>query len=295
MKEMIIQLNGLSHQIYTWGDSSLPCLFMIHGWLDSGLSFQFLAEELAEQFYCIAPDLRGFGKTEHCLDPIGYFFEQYFCDIHDLLNQFSAHKKVFVLGHSMGGILLSYYCGAFPDRVEAFINLEGLGTRSNRTYEAPDLLRNWVLSRGQLPYKVFLSRQDYKTRFLRRNPGVPDKKLEFIMEGLLRKLPVEEQWTLRADSKHFMPSPSPFFPSELHPFLKKTRAKCLVVVGTHSHYLKWIGVSTWSRMALKWRFRHLRRFQLLFIEGAGHMLHLGDSQELGKVVIQFLNSSEKMR
>ena len=56
----------------TWGDARAPKLFLLHGWMDVGASFQFLVDALAGDWHAIAPDLRGYGRSEW--QPQGYWF-----------------------------------------------------------------------------------------------------------------------------------------------------------------------------------------------------------------------------
>jgi len=65
MKTDKLLVRGLNYHIQEWGDSSNPTLFLLHGWMDCGASFKFIAEYLARDFHLIAPDWRGFGETEH--------------------------------------------------------------------------------------------------------------------------------------------------------------------------------------------------------------------------------------
>src|SRR3990167_1907429 len=125
MKSFKLKINSLKFQFYTWGKSILPKLFLFHGWMESGASFHFLCEHLQKKFYCIAPDLRGFGKTEHTSNPLGYFFFEYIADAHAIFQKLAPREKVRILGHSMGGNLLSLYAGTFPEQVSHFINIEG--------------------------------------------------------------------------------------------------------------------------------------------------------------------------
>ena len=58
-----ITLRGLRHRIHCWGDPAAPPAFLLHGWVDTGMSFQFLADHLARHWRLIAPDWRGFGDS----------------------------------------------------------------------------------------------------------------------------------------------------------------------------------------------------------------------------------------
>ena len=66
----------------TWGDPAAPKLFLLHGWMDVAASFQFLVDALARDWYVMAPDRRGFGRSEW--QPQGYWFADYVADLEAL-------------------------------------------------------------------------------------------------------------------------------------------------------------------------------------------------------------------
>ena len=59
-----ITVRGLRTHVRHWGREGAPIIFMVHGWMDVGASFQFVADSLAGDWHVIAPDWRGFGLTE---------------------------------------------------------------------------------------------------------------------------------------------------------------------------------------------------------------------------------------
>ena len=74
---------------------------MLHGWMDVGASFQFLVDALVRDWFVIAPDWRGFGRSEWC--PDGYWFFDYLADLEALLDHYSPGEPACVVGHSLGG------------------------------------------------------------------------------------------------------------------------------------------------------------------------------------------------
>src|SRR5437660_7854597 len=52
-----VMLRGMRHHALTWGDASAPKLFLLHGWMDVGASFQFLVDALTRDWFVVAPDL----------------------------------------------------------------------------------------------------------------------------------------------------------------------------------------------------------------------------------------------
>ena len=57
-----IDVRGLQYNIRHWGPDGAPLLFMLHGWMDSSASFQFVVDALESEWHVVAPDWRGFGR-----------------------------------------------------------------------------------------------------------------------------------------------------------------------------------------------------------------------------------------
>ena len=65
--------------MYNWhfkkiGDSTLPPLLLLHGWMGCGDDYTNIMEALKLRFYCLAIDLPGHGKTDVVGGDIGYGF-----------------------------------------------------------------------------------------------------------------------------------------------------------------------------------------------------------------------------
>src|SRR4029079_12288941 len=104
-----VALRGLEHQVLTWGDPSAPKLFLLHGWMDVGASFQFLVDAMKRRWYAIAPDLRGFGLSE--CERQGYWFTDYVADLEALIDHYAPNERVNLVGHSLGGNITMIYGG----------------------------------------------------------------------------------------------------------------------------------------------------------------------------------------
>ena len=131
------RLRDVDYYINEWGDPDAPLIVFLHGWGDSGATFQFVVDALAGRWHVIAPDWRGFGKTIHRAR--GYWFPDYLADLDRLLEIYSPSAPVRLVGHSMGGNIGGLYAGAMPERVSAFINVEGFGLPDTSAEEAPAL------------------------------------------------------------------------------------------------------------------------------------------------------------
>jgi pimeloyl-ACP methyl ester carboxylesterase len=128
-----------------WGPPSSalqPPVFLLHGWLDAGETFQFIVDALKKDWPIIAPDWRGFGRSEWPQE--GYGFPDYLGDFDALIDRISPDAAVRIVGHSMGGNIANLYAGLRPARVRCVINLEGLGLPRTSPQDAPTRMRKWL-------------------------------------------------------------------------------------------------------------------------------------------------------
>ncbi|KKC26203.1 alpha/beta fold hydrolase [Sphingomonas sp. SRS2] len=111
--------------IVEWGDPSAPPLILQHGGRDHARSWDAVAAAFAADHYIIAPDLRGHGDSDWASDGSYDFFDfvQDFVGIADALDL----PPCAIIGHSLGGNIVTRFAGLFPDRVTRLVNIEGLG------------------------------------------------------------------------------------------------------------------------------------------------------------------------
>jgi pimeloyl-ACP methyl ester carboxylesterase len=118
-------VRGVEYRVSEWGDADQPLLVLLHGWNDTGSSFQFLVDELKGDWFVIAPDWRGFGESRCRAE--SYWFPDYIADLDVLLGIYSPKQAARLVGHSMGANVAGLYAGIMPERVAAFVNMEGFG------------------------------------------------------------------------------------------------------------------------------------------------------------------------
>src|SRR5215468_7751223 len=136
-----VLLRGLEAHVLTWGEPAAPKIFLLHGWMDVAASFQFLVDAFAQDWYVIAPDLRGYGKS--AWQPQGYWFPDYVADLEALLDVFAPNEPVHIVGHSLGGNIVLHYAGVRPERVRAVVSLDGFGIPVEHADQAPSKIARW--------------------------------------------------------------------------------------------------------------------------------------------------------
>jgi pimeloyl-ACP methyl ester carboxylesterase len=98
-----------------------PKIIMVHGSWHWGGCFQKVADRLALAGYPVAtPDL-----TSHGYDPAAYdsfkSIEEYAQPVEAILK--SSSEKVVLVGHSMGGVTLTYLAEKYPEKISKLIYL----------------------------------------------------------------------------------------------------------------------------------------------------------------------------
>jgi pimeloyl-ACP methyl ester carboxylesterase len=108
-----------------WGNPDAPPLLLIHGGRDHARSWDWVAEELRDDWHIIAPDLRGHGDSAWSPDG-NYEMSAFVYDIAQLVHQLGL-SPVSIIAHSMGGNIATRYAGLYPENVKKLVNIEGLG------------------------------------------------------------------------------------------------------------------------------------------------------------------------
>ena len=127
-----------------WGNAGAPPLVLIHGGRDHCRNWDWVAQELREQYHIIAPDLRGHGDSEWSRGG-QYALIDYVLDVAQLLE----HLQMFpitLIGHSLGGGIACQYSGIYPDRVKELVSIEGLGPPPEHIRHGPAHRRmhDWI-------------------------------------------------------------------------------------------------------------------------------------------------------
>ena len=78
-----IDVRQVQYNVTQWGDPAAPVFFYLHGWADTGTTFQFVVDALQDDWHVVAPDWRGFGRSAHA--GASYWFPDYLADLHTLL------------------------------------------------------------------------------------------------------------------------------------------------------------------------------------------------------------------
>jgi pimeloyl-ACP methyl ester carboxylesterase len=134
----------LKLHFWDWGQNGKPALVLVHGGLDHARNWDWVARALREHFHVYAVDLRGHGNSAWAPGAL-YSIAEYTLDLSALADVI-GNFPIYLIGHSLGGILTLLYSGIYPDRVRKVVSIEGLGLPvSHRVHHpAPERTRTWM-------------------------------------------------------------------------------------------------------------------------------------------------------
>ncbi len=293
-RSQFVSLRGMRHHVLTWGDEHARKLFAIHGWMDVGASFQFLVDALSSDWFVVAPDLRGFGRSEWQTQ--GYWFHDYIADVEALIDHFAPNESVNVLGHSLGGNVVMQYAGVRPTRVRRVVSLEGFGIPAENADAAPEKIAKWLdAERTEVSFKPYASLAAVADRLQQNNRRLRRDRAEF----LARHWAVENDdgtARLSSDPRHKLPFPSVYRLEEIAAIWKRVEAPALWVAAADTNIIKWLARGE-DRSTdgdpmdiVRRRLAYVADGRLAIVADAAHMLHHDQPEAVARLIEPFFKS-----
>lgn len=276
------EIRGVDYCFNEWGEDNQPLLLYLHGWGDSGGTFQLVVDELQKDWHVVAPDWRGFGRSGHAGQ--SYWFPDYLADLDAILDIVSDDTPVQLIGHSMGANIGGLYAGVFPHRVRSFINVEGFGLADSEPADAPQNYRRWIKSgKAPLEYRTYRSFEELVPRILKRSPGMSPQQAMYVATEWAQR-DADGVVRIRADAAHKLPNAVQYRRAEAIACWDKVAARVLLVLGAETDFTSaskaWIDPDESKHP--------FHGAPTTSIAGAGHMLHFEAPRALAAVIEAFL-------
>jgi pimeloyl-ACP methyl ester carboxylesterase len=288
---VFVRIRGLNYHLLEWGQPQpgVPPLFMVHGWMDVADSFQFVVDAMSQSRHILAPDWRGYGKTEVITD--NFWFPDYMADLDALIDHFAPAGQVDLLGHSMGGNVAMMYAGVRPDRIRRLINLEGFGMSPTRPAQAPKRYAQWLdqlkqLQTGEINLKPYPSAEAVAERLQKNNPRLKAEQAHWLAKRWARQ-DASGQWVIQGHPAHKIVNANLYRVDELQEVFARISAPTLCVVASDDSLGQWWKGSYTLEMFLE-RMKVVPQLTHAKIEDAGHMLHHDQPKALAGLIEGFL-------
>lgn len=273
-----IDCRGVNLVVHSWGEPSKPPLVLIHGWMDCAESWQFVIEELQQDWYILAPDQRGFGHSDWQAG--GYWFPDYLADLDTLLDELVGDRQVNLVGHSLGGNVASLYSGIRPERIRRLVSVEGFGLPFVESDDAPTRYAKWLDELKAPP-----TLRDYDdfdalaARLKRNNPFLTPERASRLAKAWGQS--INDRVVIRGDNAHKLTYPVLYRLEEAKACWRNITAPTLWVAGKQSLWAKMFKSDDFAER--KSCFNHLEE---TWIDKAGHMIHHDQPAELAALIEQ---------
>ena len=287
-----IRLRQLNYHVREWGTprpGQLP-LFMVHGWMDVSASFQFVVDAMQQDRHIIAPDWRGFGLTD-----VGevdtFWYPDYLADLDALVDHFQPEGHIDLLGHSMGGTVVSMYAGARPERIRRLINLEGFGLAATNPTQAPGRYAKWLnevkaARQGEMNLRSYPDSEAVAQRLIKTNSRLSLDKAQWLAQHWAQQNSKGE-WEILGHPAHKVINPYLFRVEEMLAIYQSISAPVLNVEASQNDLEKW-WQGKYKLEEFHERLKHIKDIHSVTIQDAGHMMHHDQPFELAQHIEAFL-------
>jgi len=291
-RTVFIKLRQLNYHVREWGTprpGQLP-LFMVHGWMDVSASFQFVVDAMKEDRHIIAPDWRGFGLTG-VGEVDSFWYPDYLADLDALIDHFQPEGQIDLLGHSMGGTIVSMYSGVRPERIRKLINLEGFGMAASRPTQAPGRYAKWLnqvksLRKGGIGLRSYPDAEAVADRLIRTNPRLSTDKAQWLAQYWAKEN-ADGLLDILGHPAHKIVNPYLFRVDEMLAIYRNISAPVLNVEASQNDLEKW-WEGKYSLDEFHERLQSIADLRSVTIADAGHMVHHDQPLALAQHIEAFL-------
>jgi pimeloyl-ACP methyl ester carboxylesterase len=287
-----VPIRNITYHVQVWGKPApdkVP-LVMVHGWMDVAASYQFVVDAFAQDHYIIAPDWRGYGKTD--AGPVdNYWFPDYMADLDFLLDHYAPDQAVNLVGHSLGGNVVMLYAGVRPERVRRLVNLEGFGMPATTPDMAPKRYGQWMdelkkLHRGEMDLKAYDTPAGVARRLMKTNPRLSQDKADWLARHWAREN-VQGQWEIMGQPAHKVISAHLYQVEEALALYRRLSMPVLAVEASDNSLETFWG-GRYSLAQYHERIQQVPNLEIGHIPDAGHMLHHDQPVLLAAMIERFI-------
>jgi proline iminopeptidase len=112
-----IIIDGVTYHAETFGDPMNPVAITVHGGPGSDYRGLLDLQQLSDEYYVVFFDQRGAGLSPR-VSPEEITLESAIADLDSIVEHYGQGRRVNLVGHSWGAMLVSAYLGQFPEKVD---------------------------------------------------------------------------------------------------------------------------------------------------------------------------------
>lgn len=167
--------HGLKLRLWDHGGPGIPAL-VLHGHLDTGRSFDALAEHCKPHLRCLCLDARGHGESDWASADAAYHTLDHLKDLAAVLRHLAGTPLApeLLIGHSLGGVLALMAAATMPDSCRGLVLMDSLGAVAEEAEKQVERLALVLqsLERPKAPFRTAADAAAAVDRVRKNNPGL---------------------------------------------------------------------------------------------------------------------------
>lgn len=283
MKEFYLTCRGLSFFIRTTGSKEKRALVFLHGITMSGAVWACTMNYLKDDFYCIAIDLRGHGRSSKPY-PADYSFDAHVADVHCLMKKLAIDNFALV-GWSIGGLISQVYAATYPYSLRSLALID-TGPQGNSTpdfpWGIPATSANSLISALQAGnYSQFLDLLD-TLNFTDKCSNITNIEVQVQYQQLVKTL---REISMQASPQAILASFLQNGTRSLLSLLPLIKAPTLIIVGSLDLFYPF--------QAARYMREGIPNSILVEFDAKGHSAFLTNIGKFNKILWSFLTEADK--
>ncbi len=286
-----LQSSGVPLHVWDYGAACRrddPVVLFLHGFLDTGRSFEFVIQNLIGHCRPLCMDWRGHGFSQpappggshHQLDHL----KDLALALDELQNDHGIRPKLLV-AHSLGAIVGFIHAAVAPDQIDHYLFLDACGGFTSPPEEQADALARMVKASRKPPpaFRIFKDSAAAADRIMVNNPGLSRRGAELMVQHATE--PTEDgKVRFRFDTRLRGPNPLRLSEETWRELGSRVRAEVRVLLGE-------TGII--DRVPdIPGRIDSIRNSSWETVDGCGHHLHLDAPEVVAQNIVQILERAD---
>ena len=126
MEPVRFEIEGRAFHALTWGEPGRPLVLLLHGFPEFSGAWEEVAPRLAREWYCVAPDQRGYGRSWRPEGVERYAMRELVADARAMILRFGDGRAVGIVAHDWGASVAYALAIRSPERLARLVVVNGV-------------------------------------------------------------------------------------------------------------------------------------------------------------------------